>query len=97
MIKINPKNFISQIQKTKLTVSSIWTWEVAFSIVLLLILLALDFWIYVNFAIRPPQQISNGEDFVLFKKYSVDRTVKKIQNYVEFLDKPSFPSAPNPF
>ena len=68
MIKINLKDFISQIKKTKLTVNSVWAWEVAFSIVLLLVLLALDFWIYVNFAILPPQQISNGEDFVLFKK-----------------------------
>lgn len=97
MIKINLKDFISQIKKTKLTVSYVWIWEVAFSIVLLLVLLTLDFWIYVNFAVRPPQQISNDENSVLFKKHSVDRTVKKIQNYVEFLDKPSFPSTTSPF
>ena len=84
-------------EKRALTLGQIWKIELVLAAILLSAFLAFDFWLYQTFILSPPDISFDRENIVPFRKFTIERTVKKIENYADFLKNPTYPFVENPF
>lgn len=84
-------------EKRAITLDKIWKIELVLAAILLSAFLAFDFWMYQNFVLSPPDVSFDRENVVPFRKLTIERTVKKIEGYTDFLEHPTYPFVENPF
>ena len=84
-------------EKRAVTLEQIWKIELVLAAILLACFLAFDFWLYQNFLLASLDLSIDTENIIPFRKFTIERTVKKIDDYAAFLENPTFQFAESPF
>ena len=84
-------------EKRALALDKIWKTEMISAAIFLAVFLAFDFWMYQKFVLISPEPFFEQENIVPFRKFTIERTVTKIEDYADFLKSPTFPFVESPF